>query len=181
MGHEVGSNVTTLTSRRSSFSSFIWDDYLPSYKLESDDYQDDDRQSNATPTFENDDSGSSTPVRQQNLDRYCEDSVLRQGDRLLKEMLQLRRDLERDKTQYEIKSGKDESSVPGGSLLPNYGPLPQDEENVLREKLEKMTEQIKKEMEEEFKKQQNLLEFEDNEDDDSKIKKIFTNILLGIE
>ena len=44
-----------------------------------------------------------------------------------------------------------------------------------------MTEQIKKEMEEEFKKQQNLLEFEDNEDDDSKIKKIFTNILLGIE
>jgi len=178
MGHEVGSNVTTLTSRRSSFSSFIWDDYLPSYKLESDDYQDDDRQSNATPTFENDDSGSSTPVRQQNLDRYCEDSVLRQGDRLLKEMLQLRRDLERDKTQYEIKSGKDESSVPGGSLLPNYGPLPQDEENVLREKLEKMTEQIKKEMEEEFKKQQNLLEFEDNEDDDSKIKKIFTNILL---
>ena len=39
MGHEVGSNVTTLTSRRSSFSSFIWDDYLPSYKLESDDYQ----------------------------------------------------------------------------------------------------------------------------------------------
>ena len=36
-------------------------------------------------------------------------------------------------------------------------------------------------MEEEFKKQQNLLEFEDNEDDDSKIKKIFTNILLGIE
>ena len=66
-------------------------------------------------------------------------------------------------------------------MLPNYGPLPQDEENVLREKLEKMTEQIKKEMEEEFKKQQNLLEFEDNEDDDSKIKKIFTNILLGIE
>ena len=40
--------------------------------------QDDDRQSNATPTFEDDESGSSTPVRQQNLDRYCEDSVLRQ-------------------------------------------------------------------------------------------------------
>ena len=95
-------------------------------------------------------------------------------------MLQLRKDLERDKSQYEIKTGK-EDSVPGASLLPNYGPLPKDEENVLQEKLEKMTEQIKKEMEEEFKKQQNLLEFEDNEDDDSKIKKIFTNILLGIK
>ena len=45
--------------------------------------------------------------------------VLRQGDRLLKEMLQLRRDLERDKTQYEIKSGKDESSVPGKNLSRN--------------------------------------------------------------
>ena len=113
------------------------------------------------------------------MDRFYEASVLRQGDRLLKEMLQLRRDLEKDKLPLDFAvrdvRGKEEGLLP----IPNYGPLKQGEENLLREKLEMMTLQIKREMEEEFKKQQSKLEFAQNEDDDSKIKKIFKNILVG--
>jgi len=147
------------STRRSSFSSFIWDDYLPSYQQESDDLA---KQDNIS-----EDSGKSTPV----VDTLFEASVLKQGDRLLKEMLDLRKELEKDKVDLE-KSVKSKSG-----LLPDYGPLDESEENMLREKLEMMTLQIKKEMEEEFKRQQSELEFGENEDDDSKIKKIFQHMI----
>ena len=111
------------------------------------------------------------------MERFYEASVLQQGDRLLKEMLQLRKDLEKDKMAFDFstKESKDTNNGP----LPDYGPLEENEENILREKLEMMTLQIKKEMEEEFHKQKSQLEFAKNDDDDLKIKKIFKNILLG--
>ena len=111
------------------------------------------------------------------MERFYEASVLQQGDRLLKEMLQLRKDLEKDKMAFDFSTKESKDTTNG--LLPNYGPLEENEENTLREKLEMMTLQIKKEMEEEFHKQKSQLEFAKNDDDDLKIKKIFKNILLG--
>ena len=111
------------------------------------------------------------------MEQFYEANVLRQGERLLKEMLQLREDLEKDKMSFEISSK--EAKGTSENLLPDYGPIEQSEENRLREKLEMMTLQIKKEMEEEFHKRQSQLEFAKNDDDDSKIKKIFKSILLG--
>ena len=78
------------------------------------------------------------------MERFYEASVLQQGDRLLKEMLQLRKDLEKDKMAFDFstKESKDTNNGP----LPDYGPLEENEENILREKLEMMTLQIKKEI-----------------------------------
>ena len=181
-GDNASASVTEL-SRRSSFSSFIWDDYLPAYKQESDDQDNFDNHSKETLTDGSNDSGKSTPIRSKSssqnykMERFYEANVLRQGERLLKEMLQLREDLEKDKMSFEISSK--ETKGTSENLLPDYGPIEQSEENRLREKLEMMTLQIKKEMEEEFHKRQSQLEFSKNDDDDSKIKKIFKSILLG--
>ena len=180
---DSASVIPTDISRRSSFSSFIWDDYLPSYKQDSDDQDNFDNHSNGTLTDGSNESGKSTPARSKSsrehykMERFYEASVLQQGDRLLKEMLQLRKDLEKDKMAFDFstKESKDTNNGP----LPDYGPLEENEENILREKLEMMTLQIKKEMEEEFHKQKSQLEFAKNDDDDLKIKKIFKNILLG--
>ena len=177
--NSVSATDNEIFSRRSSFSSFIWDDYLPSYKQESDEF-DLDKQDNSS----DDDSGRSTPIAAEvgdsaKMERFYEESVLKQGDRLLKEMLQLRQDLEKDKLDFEVTGGIKEPKSNNASLIPSYGPLDLNEENSLREKLEMMTLQIKKEMEEEFKKKQNEMKFAENEDDDSKIKKIFKNILSG--
>ena len=162
-------NTSAVVSRRSSFSSFIWDDYLPSYQQESDEI------------FKDEDSGKSTPVVNVENDAIVESfhdvSVLRQGDKLLKEMLDLRKDLEKDKQVFEVSKCRSKVLPTGDNLLPDYGPLEKDEESVLRERLEMMTMQIKQEMEVEFKKTQSKMEFEENEDDDSKIKKIFENML----
>ena len=180
---ESESVIATDISRRSSFSSFIWDDYLPSYKQDSDDQDNFDNHSNETLTDGSNESGKSTPVRSKSsrehfkMEKFYEASVLQQGDRLLKEMLQLRKDLEKDKMAFDF-SAK-ESKETNNGLLPDYGPLEQNEENILREKLEMMTLQIKKEMEEEFHKHKSQLEFAKNDDEDLKIKKIFKNILLG--
>lgn len=111
------------------------------------------------------------------MEKFYEASVLQQGDRLLKEMLQLRKDLEKDKMAFDFSAKESKETNTG--LLPDYGPLEQNEENILREKLEMMTLQIKKEMEEEFQKHKSQLEFAKNDDEDLKIKKIFKNILLG--
>ena len=158
---ESESVIPTDISRRSSFSSFIWDDYLPSYKQDSDDQDNLDNHSNGTLTDGSNDSGKSTPVRSKStrehykMERFYEASVLQQGDRLLKEMLQLRKDLEKDKMAFDFNAK--ESKDTNNGLLPDYGPLEQNEENILREKLEMMTLQIKKEMEEEFHKQKSQL------------------------
>jgi len=180
---DSASVIPTDISRRSSFSSFIWDDYLPSYKQDSDDQDNFDNHSNGTLTDGSNGSGKSTPARSKSsrehykMERFYEASVLQQGDRLLKEMLQLRKDLEKDKMAFDFSTKESKDTTNG--LLPNYGPLEENEENTLREKLEMMTLQIKKEMEEEFHKQKSQLEFAKNDDDDLKIKKIFKNILLG--
>ena len=96
-----------------------------------------------------------------------------------RQMRRVRQDLEKDKLDFEVTGGIKEPKSNNASLIPSYGPLDLNEENSLREKLEMMTLQIKKEMEEEFKKKQNEMKFAENEDDDSKIKKIFKNILSG--
>ena len=86
---------------------------------------------------------------------------MRQGDRLLKEMFQLRKDLEKEKLDIDVTLEENEKKC---TLLPNYGPLEQSEENVLREKLEIMTQQIKREMEEQFDKSVSL---SDTKEDDT--------------
>lgn len=126
---ESESVIPTDISRRSSFSSFIWDDYLPSYKQDSDDQDNLDNHSNGTLTDGSNDSGKSTPVRSKStrehykMERFYEASVLQQGDRLLKEMLQLRKDLEKDKMAFDFNAK--ESKDTNNGLLPDYGPLEQ--------------------------------------------------------
>ena len=60
------------------------------------------------------------------------------------------------------------------NLLPSYGPLDHGEEKVLREKLEIMTQQIKKEMEEQFNR--NPSGFDSSLEENSKIRNIFKSL-----
>jgi len=153
-------------SKRSSLTSLVWDDecdFTAPYHKEGTGY---DSESSYT-TIGDSDSRESTPRRVE-VEKSCmETSVQKQGDRLLKDMLQLRRDIEKD-LKKEEPSGGDivqeqladvESSTPGlevghtpdaGHILPQQ--LGRAEENMLRERLEEMTLQIKQEMAEEIKK-----------------------------
>ena len=55
-------NAIEERSKRSSFSSLIWDDFLPSYKKESED-EDDSNSISSVETLTDFDSRESTPVR----------------------------------------------------------------------------------------------------------------------
>ena len=162
----IGLDSAAETSRRSSVCSFIWDDFLPTYNKEPDE------ESERKTLSGSDSSGRSTPVVVQSADwevrtgrgekeRFCQENMMRQGDRLLKEMFQLRKDLEKEKLDIDVTLEENEKKC---TLLPNYGPLEQSEENVLREKLEIMTQQIKREMEEQFDKSVSL---SDTKEDDT--------------
>ena len=163
----IGLDSAAEISRRSSVCSFIWDDFLPTYNKEPDE------ESERKTVSGSDSSGRSTPVAVQSDDRelrrsgraekerFCQENMMRQGDRLLKEMFQLRKDLEKEKLDIDVTLEENEKKC---TLLPNYGPLEQSEENVLREKLEIMTQQIKREMEEQFDKSVSL---SDSKEDDT--------------
>ena len=171
-GVSVGLDSAAEQSRRSSMSSFIWDDFLPTYK-------DEERAGKTLSCSES--SGQSTPVQTASSDnsvmesgqvkeRFYEASVLQQGDRLLKEMLQLRKDLKKEKLDFKLTRAEKEKEC---SLLPNYGPLEHNEENMLREKLEMMTQQIKREMEDQFNMEPEL---DSDEVEKNKITNIFQSL-----
>ena len=114
--------------------------------------------------------------------KYYETSVRKQGDRLLKDMLQLRKDIENFKEHPE-----DNSILNVKNLKETYSPVPskdceleKNEENILRERLEMMTLQIKQELEEELLREESRkdqLGNKPNEDDDTKIKKFFQKLV----
>ena len=114
--------------------------------------------------------------------KYYETSVRKQGDRLLKDMLQLRKDIENFKEHPE-----DNSILNVKNVKETYLPvasqdceLEKNEENILRERLEMMTLQIKQELEEELLREESRkdqLGNKPNEDDDTKIKKFFQKLV----
>jgi len=194
-------NAIDEKSKRSSFSSLIWDDFLPAYKKESDvDNDDDDDKSSFTSveTVTDIDSGESTPFNtDQNYTqstqkkmskkvekKYYETNVRKQGDKLLRDMLQLRRDIENFKEQpaeENISSNEKHLKEVEANVLLKGVEIEKSEENILRERLEMMTLQIKQEMEEEMIKEKariEELENKQNEDDDTKIKKFFQKLAL---
>ena len=174
-GVSVGLDSAVERSRRSSVSSFIWDDFLPTYK---------DEERLGKTVSDSESSGRSTPVQtlpsessvreesQEVKEKFYEASMLQQGDRLLKEMLQLRKDLEKEKLDFEL--SREDKDRGCSSLLPNYGPLEYNEENLLREKLEMMTQQIKREMEDQFNRKHAVLDSE--EEEKNKIRNIFKSL-----
>ena len=173
-GVSVGLDSAVGISRRSSLNSFIWDDFLPTYNKESDE------EAFRKTLSGSESSGRSTPVQVPRVveatgsevtERLCEASMLRQGDRLLREMLQLRKDLEKEKLDSDFALEDTEKKC---NLLPSYGPLDHGEEKVLREKLEIMTQQIKKEMEEQFNR--NPSGFDSSLEENSKIRNIFKSL-----
>ena len=98
-------------------------------------------------------------------------------------MLQLRRDIENFKEQPEENISSNEKILKEveGSILLKGVEIEKNEENILRERLEMMTLQIKQEMEEELLKEKSrvkILENKPNEDDDTKIKKFFKKLVL---
>ena len=153
-------------SKRSSLTSLVWDDecdFTAPYHEEGTGYE---SESSYT-TIGDSDSRESTPRRVE-VEKSCmETSVQKQGDRLLRDMLQLRKDIEKD-LKKEDPSGGDivqeqladvESSTTGLEVghTPDAGhilsqQLGRAEENMLRERLEEMTLQIKQEMADEIKK-----------------------------
>jgi len=103
------------------------------------------------------DGRESTPRRADEERAYMETSVRRQGDRLLRDMLQLRRDIEMDLNKEGPKTKEEHQ----GTVLNHLSDLESTpglevgkaEENMLRERLEMMTQQIKQEMAEELQKE----------------------------
>ena len=117
-------------SKRSSLTSLVWDDecdFTTPYREEEEDLEGYESGSSYT-TIGESDSRESTPRRADEERAYMETSVRRQGDRLLRDMLQLRRDIEMDlnkegpKTKDEqqqvgtMKSGSNTISCPGRSF-----------------------------------------------------------------
>ena len=172
-------------SKRSSLTSLVWDDecdFTTPYR-EEEDLEGYESGSSYT-TIEESESRESTPREADDERAYLETSVRRQGDRLLRDMLQLRRDIEMDlnkegpKTKEEQQVGKVEMKETGilvqGAVLNDLSDLESTpglevrmvlfcvllslqvgkaEENMLRERLEMMTQQIKQEMAEELQKE----------------------------
>eukprot|EP00092_Neocalanus_flemingeri_P012012 GFUD01012949.1.p1 GENE.GFUD01012949.1~~GFUD01012949.1.p1 ORF type:complete len:560 (+),score=162.79 GFUD01012949.1:134-1813(+) len=193
-------NAIDEKSKMSSFSSLIWDDFLPAYKKESDIDDDDDKSSfTSVETLTDFDSRESTPFKAEQIEKpkqrskkniskkaeskYYETNVRKKGDKLLKDMLQLRRDIEDFKENPEeiISSNEKHSNEVDKSIVENSVENEKTEENILRERLEMMTLQIKQEMEEEMlkeKSKKDILGNKSNEDDDTKIKKFFQQLVL---
>ena len=98
-------------SKRSSLTSLVWDDecdFTTPYR-EEEDLEGYESGSSYT-TIGESDSRESTPRREDKERAYMETSVRRQGDRLLRDMLQLRRDIEMDLNKEGPKT-KEEQQV----------------------------------------------------------------------
>merc|ERR1719427_842138 len=178
----------------SSFSSLIWDDFLPPYKKESD-VEDDVNSFSSVETLTDIDSREATPLHTDQIEntkksvskkfesKFYETNVRKQGDKLLRDMLQLRKDIENFKEQPEEVFFNNETLETNNKtkLHKKSSDFDKSEENILRERLEMMTLQIKQEMEEELLKEKSNLEIlqnKPNEDDDTKIKKFLQNCVL---
>ena len=114
--------------------------------------------------------------------QYYETNVRKQGDRLLRDMLQLRKDIENFKEQPEDNSVLNVRQVKETDLpvASKDFEIEKNEENILRERLEMMTLQIKQELEDELLKEESrkgYLGVKTNEDDDTKIKNFFQNLV----
>ena len=99
-------------SKRSSLTSLVWDDecdFTTPYREEEEDLEGYESGSSYT-TIGESDSRESTPRRADEERAYMETSVRRQGDRLLRDMLQLRRDIEMDLNKEGPKA-KEEQQV----------------------------------------------------------------------
>ena len=99
-------------SKRSSLTSLVWDDecdFTTPYREEEEDLEGYESGSSYT-TIGESDSRESTPRRADEERAYMETSVRRQGDRLLRDMLQLRRDIEMDLNKEGPKT-KEEQQV----------------------------------------------------------------------
>ena len=162
-------------SKRSSLTSLVWDDecdFTTPYREEEEELEGYESGSSYT-TIGESDSRESTPRRAEEERAYVETSVRRQGDRLLRDMLQLRRDIEMDLNKEQVLKVKEEHRgsalndlsdlettpglevriiLPSSSLLLLFK-VGKAEENMLRERLELMTQQIKQEMAEELQKE----------------------------
>jgi len=147
-------------SKRSSLTSLVWDDecdFTTPYREEEEELEGYESGSSYT-TIGESDSRESTPRRAEEERAYVETSVRRQGDRLLRDMLQLRRDIEMDLNKEQVPKVKEEQR---GSALNDLSDLEttpglevgKAEENMLRERLELLTQQIKQEMAEELQKE----------------------------
>ena len=174
-------------SKRSSLTSLVWDDecdFTTPYREEEEDLEGYESGSSYT-TIGESDSRESTPRRAIEERAYMETSVRRQGDRLLRDMLQLRRDIEMDLNKEGPKTKEEQQQVGTlksrsikylvqGAVLNDLSDLDSTpglevrmvlfrillclqvgkaEENMLRERLEMMTQQIKQEMAEELQKE----------------------------
>jgi len=188
-------NAVDERSKRSSFSSLIWDDFLPPYKKESDaiDTDDDERASfTSVETLTDFDSRESTPFnagrkakgkksKKEEINFY-ETSVRKQGDKLLRDMLQLRKDIENFKEPPEDNNSANEKRFKEieSDVQTHGAEIEKNEENILRERLEQMTIQIKQELEEEMIKnesQKDKAKENDANIDPSKVKDFFQNLI----
>jgi len=187
-------NAVDERSKRSSFSSLIWDDFLPPYKKESDADDDDDDKTSFTSveTLTDFDSRESTPfntgrqVKGKKSKKeeiiFYETSVRKQGDKLLRDMLQLRKDIENFKEPPEDNNSANERRFKEieSDVQTRGAEIEKNEENILRERLEQMTIQIKQELEEEMirnESQKDKAEENEANIDHSKIKDFFQNLM----
>ena len=92
-------------SKRSSLTSLVWDDecdFTAPYHEEGTGYE---SESSYT-TIGDSDTRESTPRRAEVENSCMETSVQKQGDRLLRDMLQLRRDIEKDLKKEDASGGE---------------------------------------------------------------------------
>ena len=100
-------------SKRSSLTSLVWDDecdFTTPYREEEENLDGYESGSSYT-TIGESDSRESTPGRTEEERAYMETSVRRQGDRLLRDMLQLRRDIEMDLSKEGPKAKEEQQQV----------------------------------------------------------------------
>ena len=100
-------------SKRSSLTSLVWDDecdFTTPYREEEENLDGYESGSSYT-TIGESDSRESTPRRTEEERAYMETSVRRQGDRLLRDMLQLRRDIEMDLSKEGPKAKEEQQQV----------------------------------------------------------------------
>jgi len=167
-------------SKRSSLNSLLWDDFDPPYI---EDRNGGDSDSFSTIETDTDfDSKESTPFfigdREPVLDRdlYYENSVRVQSDRLLRDMLQLRKDIEQ-----EFRDSTEQDKIQGDKWNGEDNSMVKDQtENVLRERLEQMTQQVKQEMNEELARKESQIKSLDkpgNNKDSNSMKSYFNKML----
>ena len=101
-------------SKRSSLTSLVWDDecdFTTPYREEEENLDGYESGSSYTTIERESDSRESTPRRTEEERAYMETSVRRQGDRLLRDMLQLRRDIEMDLSKEGPKAKEEQQQV----------------------------------------------------------------------